>query len=257
MGRLGAMARLAWTDPRELSDRVRMTLAARWSSKIDMRGSYAPIPVLRIPEMMRSVGIDAPSFSDAPGLDEIEQYVRSLADEENLYGRRHNMDLALARLAYMLTRALRPQVIVETGVAFGVSTAFLLQALEQNGQGVVHSIDLPPLVDVEGRFTGRAVPEALRDRWTLHRGSAARVLPEVLKSVGKVDMFVHDSLHTRRHMAWEFETVSAYLSPGSVLLADDVDKNTAFGDWLASVPTRLSLTLSEPDKARIAGIGVL
>ena len=50
---------------------------------------------------------------------------------------------------YRLLRELQPRVAVETGVCNGVSTAFLLLALEDNGEGALHSIDLPEVAGEE------------------------------------------------------------------------------------------------------------
>ena len=38
---------------------------------------------------------------------------------------------------------MQPKIAVETGVANGFSTAFSLLALQANGEGHLHSIDLP------------------------------------------------------------------------------------------------------------------
>jgi len=70
----------------------------------------------------------------------------------------HNADYSLARLYYLVCRALRPEVVVETGVGYGVSSAFILKALEQNGGGILHSVDLPPLGRNADDFVGFLVP---------------------------------------------------------------------------------------------------
>ena len=44
---------------------------------------------------------------------------------------------------YFLVRELKPEKIIETGVHRGVSSLFILQALEDNGKGELYSIDLP------------------------------------------------------------------------------------------------------------------
>ena len=44
---------------------------------------------------------------------------------------------------YGLVRALRPEFVVETGIATGVSTSFISAALIENGAGRLYSIDLP------------------------------------------------------------------------------------------------------------------
>ena len=43
-----------------------------------------------------------------------------------------------------------------------------------------------------------------------------------------IDFFVHDSLHTYRNMHQEFEIVSPFLAPRAVVVADDVEGNSAF-----------------------------
>src|ERR1051326_7722748 len=60
---------------------------------------------------------------------------------------------------YAAIRAFRPETVVETGVANGVSSSYILLALEKNKQGTLHSIDigtdkyLPP-----GKTVGWTVP---------------------------------------------------------------------------------------------------
>jgi len=46
-------------------------------------------------------------------------------------------------LLYALVRVFQPEVVVETGVGPGGSSAFILNALERNGFGHLYSIDLP------------------------------------------------------------------------------------------------------------------
>ncbi len=139
-------------------------------------------------------------------------------------------DSVLARCCYLACRLIAPDVIVETGVAYGVSSAFILRALEVNGRGTLHSVDLPPLRREADRSWGVAVPDELRDRWRLHRGSSARVLPRLLEEIPTVDLFVHDSLHTHRNMRREFDIVWPRLRNGGLLLADDIERNQAFGE---------------------------
>jgi len=45
-------------------------------------------------------------------------------------------------LLYAMVRALKPEVVVETGVANGVSSSFILKALDRNSRGRLYSIDL-------------------------------------------------------------------------------------------------------------------
>lgn len=183
------------------------------------------------------------SLEDAPGraaeilaepaLLEIEGRTRRLLGEiraSDAFSQRWAADSLFARLCYLACRLATPETVVETGVAYGVSSAYILRALEQNGRGTLHSVDLPPLRREYERFWGVAVPEDLREGWRLHRGASRRVLPGLLRESGPVGLFVHDSLHTRRNMRREFDAVWPSLTPGGLLLADDVERNGAFAD---------------------------
>jgi predicted O-methyltransferase YrrM len=170
---------------------------------------------------------------EEPALAEVEENTRRLLAEgrdRDPFSPRWAADSLLARCCYLVCRLLRPDVVVETGVAYGVSSAFILKALEANGRGALHSVDLPPLRREYGMFWGMAVDETLRPRWSLHRGPSGRVLPGLLAEVGAVNLFLHDSLHTRRNMRREFEAVWPRLREGGVLLADDVERNNVFGE---------------------------
>src|SRR5215216_3884300 len=179
-------------------------------------------------------------FLEEPALKEVEVDTRLLLEDiraRDTFSPRWAADSMFARLGYLLCRLISPSVVLETGVAYGVSSVFILRALEENGSGTLHSVDLPPLSSEYERIWGIAVPEALRARWRLRRGSSARVLPRLLQETRTVDLFVHDSLHTYRNMRREFDTVWPHLRKGGVILADDVERNRAFGDLQRKSPT--------------------
>jgi predicted O-methyltransferase YrrM len=139
-------------------------------------------------------------------------------------------------LLYLLARLAKPRRIVETGVASGVTTAFLLQALHDNRDGNLISIDLPNAdpgaIIPPGRRIGWIIPEFLQDRWDLRIGDAKELLPATLAE-GPIDMFLHDSLHTYEHMAWEYNQAWRALVEGGLLLSDDIAFNSAFRDFCA------------------------
>jgi predicted O-methyltransferase YrrM len=153
---------------------------------------------------------------------------------------------------YRLLREVRPQVAVETGVCNGVSTAFLLLALEDNGQGELHSIDLPEVAGEEyeqgtfwdgkggavippGKEPGWMVPVNLRHRWHLVLGPSRNELPPLLERLGAIDFFMHDSEHSYECMSFEFRAAWEALREGGVLVADDVNVNTAWDEFVREV----------------------
>jgi predicted O-methyltransferase YrrM len=176
---------------------------------------------------------------EEPALENAEKVTRRLLADirhEDPYIPHWAADSVLARCCYLACRLIEPEVIVETGVAYGVSSAFILRALEVNGRGTLHSVDLPPLRREADRSWGVTVPNELRGRWRLHRGTSARILPRLLRETPRVDLFVHDSLHTHWNMRREFDTVWPRLRNGGLLLADDVERNHAFGQLRQKSP---------------------
>jgi len=169
----------------------------------------------------------------------------------------HNADFGLARLCYLACRLFHPAVVVETGVCYGVTSSFILTALTKNGAGILHSVDLPPLADNGPAFVGALVPEEVRERWRLHRGPVRRILPKLLASLGEVNMFVHDSLHTYATMSFEFKLVGRHLGPRSVVFADDVGGNMAFPAWLKNAKPEFSAIVRERDKDSAFGVSLL
>lgn len=144
----------------------------------------------------------------------------------------YNSDTTLAEFCYIGCRALRPDVVIETGVAYGATTSYLLAALAENGKGVLHSIDMAPLVPGADRFVGYLVPQRLRSQWVLHRRATQRYLPTLMKRLARVDMFLHDSEHSFTTMLFELNQVAPYLSEGGLVVADDVDCNGAWSAWV-------------------------
>lgn len=191
-----------------------------------------------------------------PTLAQVEHRTRDLLGcirGEDPFETRWTADVVFARCCYLFCRLVRPETVVETGVAHGVSSAFLLAALRENGGGELHSVDLPPLRRDAGRFLGiaaRAAGDA--SGWHLRRGASRRVLPGLLEELGSVGLFVHDSLHTHRNMAYELELAWSYLPPGGVLLADDPERNAAFGELSRRGPTLLRV-IREVEDAPLAG----
>jgi Methyltransferase domain len=137
-------------------------------------------------------------------------------------------DAGFVRTIWCLIRHLKLSEIVETGVAHGVTSRFILEALEKNGSGHLWSIDLPPLDRAWKEQVGIAVGDRFAGRWTYIKGTSRRRLPELLSELGQVALFVHDSSHTGRNVRFEMTAAWAALRAGSALIVDDVDVSDGF-----------------------------
>jgi len=139
---------------------------------------------------------------------------------------------------YSLVRELRPKLLVETGTATGSMTSFILAALNQNNDGKLISIDLKSNagkltmdLNLEKEDIGYWIPEKFKDRWDYKDGDAKVLLPEIFQK-NDVNFFIHDSLHTRTHMMFEYAVARALMKPNSIIASDDILWNNIFEDFL-------------------------
>jgi predicted O-methyltransferase YrrM len=235
------LLKLLFSRPSEFLDRVK-TAAEGMASPPQ---SAAAAGGLDLPSMLdlnsKYLGVDLNGFLNDPGAVAIREHIaseRALLDRPESAAR-HDADAGLRDFCYVICRALRPRIFVETGVGSGVTTSFILQALAANDEGHLWSIDLPSIGAEQ--FAGSLVPQHLRSRWTLLRGRSRDMLPRLLQDLPPPDIFLHDSLHTTRNMAFEFQSAWQRMNSGSVLLSDDIHMSKAFSRFITGKQVGLSL----------------
>jgi len=121
-------------------------------------------------------------------------------------------------------------VVVESGGFIGMSSAFILKALadEQLAAAKLYSVELS-----EDCQQGALIPEELRASFVPMRGRIEDFLKRD-QLPQSIDMFVHDSSHSHRHMLWEFRQFWPRLRDGGLLMSHDVQMNSAFPEFIAS-----------------------
>jgi predicted O-methyltransferase YrrM len=186
------------------------------------------------------------------GLDSHRKDVEQIRERLTEGGRSFYAQIRAPFELYAIARLLRPESVVETGVSAGVSSAHFLMALRDNRRGRLHSIDLPtrqhaaklgrresPVSLPPGRTTGWAVPPELTRRWDLRIGASQTLLAPVVRDSRPIGVFLHDSLHTPRHLTFELETVRKRLAPGAIVLADNTE-------WTGHAFDRFARSLGVP-----------
>lgn len=142
---------------------------------------------------------------------------------------------------------IKPDVLIETGVAHGGSLIFYASLFEAMGKGRVIG------VDIEIRPHNRAAIEAhpMSKRIDLVEGSSTA--PEVLAQVkalmkpGETALVVLDSNHSKQHVLDELRAYGPLVSPGSWIVATDgVMENVVGGprtaeDWTWNNPRQAAL----------------
>lgn len=243
------------SNPRDATSYLREALGALWDHPVDL-----PVDELWEEHLHELLGARWPCPDASVGSEiwakiptELED--RGLQFGRQTYGGYSDGDLSYARAAWCAVQHCRPTVVVETGVARGVTSRVILEALARNGDGHLWSIDQPHLFDSSLHAqTGAAVPDSLSSLWTYVEGSSRRQLPWVLRSVGRVDMFLHDSLHTARNTRYEMSQVYPVLAPGGMMLVDDISTHQGFSSFVKSVRATRFLVCPSADGRGLFGI---
>jgi predicted O-methyltransferase YrrM len=158
-------------------------------------------------------------------------FMAEMIRRRHSYGSEGVMGALDCATLYGLTRWLRPAVIVESGGYIGMSSAFILKALadEKLITAKLYSIELSQECE-----QGALIPDELRcasGGFVPMRGKVEDFLrrDQLPRSI---DMFLHDSSHSYRHMLWEFRQFWPRLRDGGLLVSHDVQMNAAFAEFV-------------------------
>jgi predicted O-methyltransferase YrrM len=148
----------------------------------------------------------------------------SSSDKNNVASQHWNAESNLCMLLYALILLNGFKVVVETGVANGITTRVIMRALERTN-GTLHSFDI--LDSSRNVYVGSG-------DWRFHKLEPNRKLQDQLQnevnSIGLCDIWLHDSNHGQTWQAFEFSLAWRHLVPHGVLLSDDVDASPAWGE---------------------------
>jgi Methyltransferase domain len=158
-----------------------------------------------------------------------------VVEEHDREGRASYVEIDAPLELHALVRLLRPSHVVEVGVSSGVSSAYILNAMDLNGAGTLHSVDLPSLERRHpgrrkpvrmswslppGRASGWAVPFPLRKRWDLRLGDKSAVLPILADELPTIDLFVYDVPHDDQVTRTELRRLDPLVPAAGVVIVD-------------------------------------
>ena len=98
---------------------------------------------------------------------------------------------------YSICQQLKPESVLETGVAHGMSSLAILLAMNETASGHLTSIDMPYRGSTDDSYVGQAVPESLRSRWSLLKLPDRRGIPRAIALGASFDLVHYDSDKTR------------------------------------------------------------
>lgn len=155
-------------------------------------------------------------IEEALGDDDLRAHYRENLKSNQLSARLDD-ELRLGRRLgwYAAVRAMKPKVVVESGVEAGFGALALLAALRRNGAeghvGQYIGIDIAPWA---GSLIGGVYAENAR----MIQGDSIKSIEEL---DCEVDLFVSDSDHSREYERGEYEAISTKLSSTGLIIADN------------------------------------
>jgi predicted O-methyltransferase YrrM len=197
---------------------------AYYLKKRDMITDTRSIDILAMSDLLGTTVHEIKGTLQASGIKEIEGHLFAYMTKFGLLDFPPSWQNQGAPALYVIVKITKPKIVVETGVWWGFSTSFILKALDENGHGHLYSIDIE-------QKSGRAIPKYLKKRWTFICGSSRTHLQPLLEAVGPIDIFIHDSDHSYENMMYKFRTSWGHLRKGGLLIADNVECNSAFTDF--------------------------
>ena len=144
-----------------------------------------------------------------------------LEKSEANFSKNYDCEKGLASFLYAYILYSKPSVVIETGVANGITTNVIMRALEVTG-GSLHSFDVDPRT--ENVYQGKG-------SWSFHllKGNFEQDLVNQVAMIGEVDLWIHDSNHGYQWQAFEYNLAISKLHSGGLLVSDDIDASTAWG----------------------------
>jgi predicted O-methyltransferase YrrM len=156
-------------------------------------------------------------------------FMAEMIRRRDAYGSEGVMGALDCATLYGLTRWLRPAVVVESGGFIGMSSAFILKALADENLATAKLYSIEWSEECE---QGALIPDKSRPQFAPMRGKVEDFLKRN-ELPPSIDMFLHDSSHSYRHMLWEFRQFWPRLRDGGLLVSHDVQMNAAFPEFIA------------------------
>jgi predicted O-methyltransferase YrrM len=174
-----------------------------------------------------------------------------------------------------IIHATRPAISLEIGIAFGVSTMFICEALREVGSRKHIAIDPGPVyrpgtdsLDRCGLGLLNLERCGFRDMVDFHEAPSELVLPELLTRGQRIDFAFVDGWHTFDHCLLDFFYINRLLNPGGVVVFHDtrmpsirrvvryVANYPAYRVYAAAIPPRATFESQRRGVERAIALGL-
>ena len=139
-------------------------------------------------------------------------------------------------LLYFLIRKFKLVNIVETGVAAGWSSLFILRALKKNGKGYLYSSDFPYFrqQNPEKNIGLLAKNESNKDDWFLDIRGDDVALPKIVQLLknNTIDLIHYDSDKSYSGRDKALKVLNPKINSKTIIIFDDIQDNLHFKNYI-------------------------
>ena len=133
------------------------------------------------------------------------------------------------KLLYFIVRFIKPNIVLETGVAAGFSSISILKALKKNNSGKLYSSDFPYFrIKNPEKYIGILVDRKKFPDWNLQIEGDMINIPKFVKNFEKIDLFHYDSDKTYIGKSKVYNIIKKKISKKSILIFDDIQDDLFF-----------------------------
>tara|TARA_B110000003_G_C16651784_1_gene534514 strand:+ start:4421 stop:5200 length:780 start_codon:yes stop_codon:yes gene_type:complete len=182
-----------------------------------------------IDDCLLKIGISSSDLSIKDAFsEEYKQKISNIIDSSNSdFGGPGHINLI-----YTICEKLHIKNVIETGVAYGWSSAAILNSVSKR-DGSLISIDMPMLRQTDYQLIGVAIEPNLKNFWELRREPDRFGLPRAIDSMSQgIELIHYDSDKSYYGRKWSQEIIWQNLSAGGIFISDDIEDNTAFMEFV-------------------------
>ena len=159
-----------------------------------------------------------------------------ISDAKSIQEKNSDIELGnnyAVEIIYFLMINFKPNIILETGVAAGLSSRCILEAIKKNGNGSLYSSDFPyfRLNDPE-KYIGIMVPENLKKNWRLEILGDDKNIKKFKLEINHADIILYDSDKRYSGKTKFFKSVSSLIKPNTIIVVDDLHNDSFFLEYV-------------------------
>jgi predicted O-methyltransferase YrrM len=132
------------------------------------------------------------------------------------------IDPSCGALLQSVIKATRPTIGVEVGLAFGISTLYILEAFSENGGEKLIGMDPDQHEGFRGGGLSNVKRSGYEHLYEFHAETSQQLLPRLAGLGQRVEFAFIDGWHTFDHVLVDFFFIDQILKIGGIVIFDDV-----------------------------------